>query len=76
MITDTAFYRYPHYHRPSDTPDKLAYPELTWVTAGLFAAFAKLARGGVGSGGLAAGAMPILGPWKANLTTWSGLLDK
>jgi hypothetical protein len=48
MITDTAFYRYPHYHRPSDTPDKLAYPELTRVTAGLFAAFAKLVRGGVG----------------------------
>ena len=47
MITDTAFYRYPHYHQPSDTPDKLAYPELTRVTAGLFAAFAKLAQGGV-----------------------------
>jgi hypothetical protein len=29
MITDTAFYRYRHYHAPSDTPDKLAYPELT-----------------------------------------------
>jgi Zn-dependent M28 family amino/carboxypeptidase len=47
MITDTAFYRYRHYHRSSDTPDKLAYPELTRVTAGLFAAFAELARGGV-----------------------------
>jgi Peptidase family M28 len=47
MITDTAFYRYRHYHQPSDTPDKLAYPELTRVTAGLFAAFSELARGGV-----------------------------
>jgi Zn-dependent M28 family amino/carboxypeptidase len=47
MITDTAFYRYRHYHAPTDTPDKLAYPELTRVTSGLYAAFSKLARGGV-----------------------------
>ncbi len=46
MITDTAFYRYRHYHQPSDTPDKLAYSELARVTAGLFAAFSELARGG------------------------------
>ncbi|NUJ81324.1 M28 family peptidase [Methylocystis sp. FS] len=32
MVTDMAFYRYRHYHMPSDTPDKLAYPELTRVT--------------------------------------------
>jgi hypothetical protein len=48
MITDTAPYCYPHYHAASDTPDKLAYPELTRVTLGLFAAFAELAREGVG----------------------------
>jgi len=47
MITDTAFYRYRHYHEPSDTPDKLAYPELARVTYGLFAAFSELAREGV-----------------------------
>lgn len=47
MITDTAFYRYRHYHAASDTPDKLAYPELARVTLGLFAAFAVLAREGV-----------------------------
>ena len=47
MVTDTAFYRYRHYHMPSDTPDKLAYPELTRVTSGLFAAFTELAREGV-----------------------------
>jgi len=47
MITDTAFYRYRHYHAPSDTPDKLAYPELARVTFGLFAGFSELARGGV-----------------------------
>jgi len=46
MITDTAFYRYRHYHAPSDTPDKLAYPELARVTSGLFSAFSELARGG------------------------------
>ena len=28
MITDTALYRYPHYHRPTDTPDKINYPLL------------------------------------------------
>ncbi len=47
MVTDTAFYRYRHYHMPSDTPDKLAYSELTQVTSGLFAAFSELAREGV-----------------------------
>ena len=28
MVTDTAFYRNPHYHRADDTPDTLAYPQL------------------------------------------------
>jgi Zn-dependent M28 family amino/carboxypeptidase len=35
MITDTALYRYQHYHSVSDTPDKLDYPRLARVTAGL-----------------------------------------
>jgi hypothetical protein len=48
MVTDTAFYRYRHYHAPSDTPDKLSYPEFTRVTLGLFEAFAVLAHEGVG----------------------------
>jgi hypothetical protein len=48
MVTDTAFYRYSHYHAATDTPDKLAYPELAQVTLGLFKAFALLAREGVG----------------------------
>ena len=47
MVTDTAFYRYRHYHALTDTPDKLAYPELAQVTLGLFKAFAVLAREGV-----------------------------
>ena len=37
MITDTAFYRYPHYHLPSDTPDKLDYERMARVTLGLAA---------------------------------------
>jgi Peptidase family M28 len=48
MITDTAFYRYRHYHAASDTPEKLAYPELARVTLGLFASFSDLASGRVG----------------------------
>lgn len=42
MVTDTAFYRYPFYHTANDTPDKLAYPQLARVTAGLFQALAGL----------------------------------
>ncbi len=35
MITDTAFYRYPHYHRATDTAEKLDYKSLARVTRGL-----------------------------------------
>ncbi|HWQ37921.1 MAG TPA: M28 family peptidase, partial [Burkholderiales bacterium] len=35
MITDTAPYRYPHYHLPSDTPDKVDYERLARLTVGL-----------------------------------------
>jgi Zn-dependent M28 family amino/carboxypeptidase len=48
MVTDTAFYRYRHYHAASDTPDKIVYPALARVTVGLFAAFAELAQHGIG----------------------------
>ena len=37
MVTDTAFYRYPHYHLPSDTPEKLDYRRMARVTLGLSA---------------------------------------
>lgn len=37
MVTDTAFYRYPHYHLPSDTPEKLDYERMARVTIGLAA---------------------------------------
>jgi hypothetical protein len=35
MITDTAVFRYPHYHRATDTPDKFDYERLARVTGGL-----------------------------------------
>jgi len=47
MVTDTAPYRYPHYHATSDTPDKLNYPALAEVTHGLTSAFAVLAQEGI-----------------------------
>jgi Peptidase family M28 len=47
MVTDTAFYRYPHYHSPRDTPEKLSYPEMARVVEGLAKAIGALA--GVGA---------------------------
>ncbi len=35
MITDTAPYRYPYYHTPKDTPDKIQFEKMTRVVAGL-----------------------------------------
>ena len=35
MVTDTAPYRYPHYHDREDTPDKICFDCLTRVTQGL-----------------------------------------
>lgn len=35
MITDTAPFRYPHYHTQRDTPDKIDYDALARVAAGL-----------------------------------------
>lgn len=43
MVTDTAFHRYAHYHLPSDTPEKLCYPEMARVVQGLARAIASLA---------------------------------
>ena len=44
MVTDTSFFRNPHYHRPSDTPDTLDYAFLARVTAGLRLAVRQLVR--------------------------------
>ena len=35
MVTDTAMFRYPYYHTPDDTPDKLEYEGLARVVSGL-----------------------------------------
>lgn len=35
MITDTAFFRYPHYHKATDTPDKIDYDKLARITLGV-----------------------------------------
>lgn len=45
MVTDTAFYRYPHYHRATDTPDRLDYPRMARVVEGLAGALRTLAGG-------------------------------
>ena len=47
MVTDTAFYRYPYYHSPEDTAEKLDYPRLAQVCQGLFHALRQLANNGV-----------------------------
>ena len=43
MITDTAFYRNPHYHRPSDRPETLDFPRMAQCVRGLERAVAELA---------------------------------
>jgi hypothetical protein len=35
MVTDTAAFRYPHYHSTADTPDKVDYERLARVVQGL-----------------------------------------
>lgn len=37
MVTDTAPFRYPFYHTPDDTPDKVNFPHLARVVDGLCA---------------------------------------
>lgn len=43
MVTDTAFYRNPHYHRPSDTPETLDYDRMAKVVDAVAAAVEELA---------------------------------
>jgi hypothetical protein len=43
MVTDTAPFRYPHYHTAEDTPDKVNYEKLAHVTEGLCGVVATLA---------------------------------
>lgn len=45
MITDTSYYRNPHYHQPTDTPDTLDYERMAGVLDQVEAAVRALARG-------------------------------
>ena len=44
MITDTAPFRYPHYHATTDTPDKLDYDRFALVVSGMERAIEELAK--------------------------------
>ena len=43
MITDTAPFRYPHYHEPTDTPDKLDFESMARVVRGVIGMVRELA---------------------------------
>jgi Zn-dependent M28 family amino/carboxypeptidase len=44
MMTDTAFYRNPHYHTAYDTPDTLDYRRMAMVVQGVYAAVLAFAQ--------------------------------
>jgi len=44
MVTDTAPFRYPHYHSSTDTPDKLDYDRFALVVSGMEKVIAELAK--------------------------------
>ena len=44
MVTDTAPFRYPYYHKAPDTPDRLDYDRMARVVDGLFRTIQRLAN--------------------------------
>ena len=46
MVTDTAPFRYPHYHTAEDTPDKIDYERTARVVVGLAQIASGLASAG------------------------------
>jgi len=44
MVTDTAPFRYPHYHQPTDTPEKLDYDRFALVVSGMESVIRDLAK--------------------------------
>lgn len=44
MVTDTAPFRYPYYHTPEDTPDKVDYDRIARIVSALRNVIAELAR--------------------------------
>ncbi len=59
MVTDTALFRYPYYHSPSDTPDKLDYDRMARVVAGLARVVRDLAGAGLSRATTEIGKQPI-----------------
>ncbi len=45
MVTDTAPFRYAHYHKPTDTPDKVDFDRMTRVVSGLVKVVESVASG-------------------------------
>jgi hypothetical protein len=45
MVTDTAVFRYPHYHRRTDTPEKVDYERLARITKGIERVLRDMAQG-------------------------------
>jgi hypothetical protein len=45
MVTDTAPFRYPHYHSTADTPEKLDYERMARVVGGLERVIARMVGG-------------------------------
>lgn len=45
MVTDTAPFRYPHYHEKTDLPDKLTYEPMARVVGGVARVVEELVRG-------------------------------
>jgi hypothetical protein len=43
MVTDTANFRYPHYHKATDTPDKIDFDRMSRVVEGLGPVVERLA---------------------------------
>jgi Zn-dependent M28 family amino/carboxypeptidase len=52
MVTDTALFRYPFYHTPEDTIDKVNFDRLARVVRGLEKVVAGLAGGELGEDGI------------------------
>jgi hypothetical protein len=48
MVTDTAPFRYPHYHTIADTPDKIDFDRLARVVGGIERVVQELANGKIG----------------------------
>ncbi len=44
MVTDTAPFRYPNYHNPSDTLDKVDFDRMARVVAGVGKVIEQLAN--------------------------------